>query len=65
LDSGESGTFPKVRRKEKNLNKNMASSISDQQEESSMIFLPRVAFTLDGIRRHIGDYFAIGRDKMV
>jgi hypothetical protein len=38
LDSGESGTFPKVRRKEKNKNKNVASGISEQQEENNMIF---------------------------
>jgi hypothetical protein len=31
----------KVRRKEKNKNKNVASGISDQQEENSMIF-PRL-----------------------
>jgi hypothetical protein len=36
LDSGESGTVPKVRRKERN--KNVASGISEQREEKSMIF---------------------------
>jgi hypothetical protein len=38
LDSGESGTFPTVRRKEINKNKNVASGISEQQEENNMIF---------------------------
>jgi hypothetical protein len=42
LDSGESGTFPKVRRKEKNKNKNVTSGISEQQK-----YL--VTFNLDGI----------------
>jgi hypothetical protein len=48
LDSGESGTFPKVRRKEKNPQKTMASGISEQLEENSMVF-PKVNFTFDGI----------------
>jgi hypothetical protein len=38
LDSGDSGTFPKVRRKGKNTNKTVTSGISEQQEENSMIF---------------------------
>jgi hypothetical protein len=40
LDSGESGTFPKI--------KTPTSGISEQQEENSMIFA-KVTFTLDGI----------------
>jgi hypothetical protein len=39
LDSGESDTFPKVRREEKN--KNVTIGISEQREENSMIF-PRL-----------------------
>jgi hypothetical protein len=46
LDSGESGTFPKVGRKEKN--KNKKTGISEQHEENGMIF-PKVTFTIDGI----------------
>jgi hypothetical protein len=41
LDNGESGTFPKVRRKEKNKTKNMALGISEQRKETSMSF-PRL-----------------------
>jgi hypothetical protein len=42
LDSGESGTFPKVRRKEKNKNKNMAPGISEQQQEENSMIFPRL-----------------------
>jgi hypothetical protein len=51
LDSRESGTFPKVRRK-KNKDKNVASGISEQQEENSMIFprLPLLQMEFEGMR---------------
>jgi hypothetical protein len=50
LYSGESCTFPKVRRKEKNKNKNVTSGIYFRTTgRKQHDFLPNVSFSLDVI----------------
>jgi hypothetical protein len=57
LDSGESGTFTKFRRKVKKTKKMWHQEFSQQHEENSMIF-PKVYY----IRRNLWHYFAIGSE---